>query len=57
MDTKKFLQEIRSIIREEIDYALTKKISQKQTKKDDIGTLKHGISIFNESQNAKKLIL
>ena len=56
MDTKKFLQEIRSIIREEIDYALTKKISQKQTKKDDIGTLKHGISIFNESQNAKKLI-
>lgn len=56
MDTKKFLQEIRSIIREEIDYALTKKISQKQTKKDDISTLKHGISMYNESQTAKKAV-
>lgn len=56
MDTKKFLQEIRSIIREEIDYALTKKLSQKQTKKDDISTLKHGISMYNESQTAKKVV-
>jgi hypothetical protein len=56
MDTKKFLQEIRSIIREEIDYALTKKLSQKQTKKDDISALKHGISMYNESQTTKKVV-
>jgi hypothetical protein len=56
MDTKKFLQEIRSIIREEIDYALEKKLSQKQTRKDDVSTLKHGISMYNETQSPKKII-
>lgn len=56
MDTKKFLQEIRSIIREEIDYALTKKLSEKKTKKDDISTIKHGMSIYNESQLSKKVV-
>lgn len=56
MDSRKFLQEIRSIIREEIDYALTKKLSQKQSKKDDISTLKHGISMYNESQTNKKVV-
>jgi len=55
MDTKKFLQEIRSIIREEIDYALTKKLSEKKTKKDDMSTIKHGISMYNESQSNKKV--
>lgn len=55
MDTKKFFQEIRSIIREEIDYALDKKLNQKNTKKDDISTLKHGISMYNESQTPKKV--
>lgn len=54
MDSKKFLQEIRSIIREEIDYALTKKLSQKTKKVDEISTIKHGISMYNESQIPKK---
>ena len=54
MDTKKFLQEIRSIIREEIEYAIEKKINQKQTKKDDISALKHGITMYNEIHSAKK---
>lgn len=56
MDTKKFLQEIRSIIREEIDYALTKKLSEKKTKKDDLSAIKHGISMYNESQSNKKVV-
>jgi hypothetical protein len=55
MDTKKFFQEIRSIIREEIDYALEKKLNQKTTKKDDISALKHGITMYNESQKPKKI--
>ena len=55
MDTKKFLQEIRSIIREEIEYALKKKVSQSQTKKDDISTLKHGLTMYNEVQSPKKV--
>lgn len=56
MDTKKFLQEIRSIIREEIEYALKKKVTQSQPKKDDISTLKHGLSMYNETQSPKKVI-
>lgn len=56
MDTKKFLQEIRSIIREEIEYALKKKVTQSQPKKDDISTLKHGLSMYNETQTPKKVL-
>ena len=56
MDTKKFLQEIRSIIREEIEYALKKKVTQSQPKKDDISTLKHGLSMYNETQTPKKVV-
>lgn len=56
MDTKKFLQEIRSIIREEIEYALKKKLPQSQTKKDEISTLKHGLSMYNEMQAPKKVV-
>lgn len=55
MNTKNFFTKIREIIREEIEYALEKKISQKQTKRDDISTLKHGISMYNESQTTKKV--
>ena len=55
MDTKKFLQEIRSIIREEIDYALDKKLNQKNTKRDDVSTLTHGIKIYKEQQSPKKV--
>jgi hypothetical protein len=53
MDTKKFFQEIRSIIREEIDYALDKKMNQKSNKKDDISAIKHGLTMYNESQSSK----
>jgi len=56
VDTKKFLQEIRSIIREEIDYALDKKLSQKQSKKDEVSTLKHGMTIYKEQHNPKKVV-
>jgi hypothetical protein len=56
MDSKKFLQEIRSIIREEIEYALNKKLTQNQIKKDDISTLKHGLSMYNETHTPKKVV-
>jgi galactokinase len=56
MNTKNFFTKIREIIREEIEYALEKKISQKQTKKDDVSTLKHGLSMYNESQSTKKVV-
>jgi len=49
MDTKTFLKEIRSIIREEIDYALEKKFQNKK-KEIDTETIKHGIQMFRESQ-------
>jgi hypothetical protein len=55
MNTKNFFTKIREIIREEIEYALEKKISQKQTKKDDISALKHGLSMYTESQSPKKI--
>jgi hypothetical protein len=45
MNTKNFFTKIREIIREEIEYALEKKISQKQTKRDDVSALKHGLSM------------
>ena len=56
MDTKKFLQEIRSIIREEIEYALDKKMSQKQTKKEAVSTINHGINLYKEQQTPKKVV-
>ena len=55
METKNFFSKIREIIREEIEYALDKKLSEKKTKIDDIATLKHGISMYNESQKPKKV--
>lgn len=56
MDTKKFLQEIRSIIREEIEYALDKKMSQKHTKKEAVSTINHGINLYKEQQTPKKVV-
>ena len=55
METKNFFSKIREIIREEIEYALDKKLSEKKTKIDDIATPKHGISMYNESQKLKKV--
>lgn len=53
METKKFFNEIRSIIREEIDYALEKKLGN-DAKKSDIETLKHGLKLYKEIYNGKK---
>lgn len=55
MDTKNFFTKIREIIREEIEYALDKKINQKQTKKTDVSTLNHGLSIYKEQHTTKPI--
>ena len=47
MDTKNFFSKIREIIREEIEYAIDKKLTQ--NKKTDKSTLEHGLSLYNES--------
>lgn len=49
MDTKSFLKEIRSIIREEIDYALDKKLTELK-KQDTQKSIKHGLSLYKEAQ-------
>ena len=46
MDTKNFLKEIRSIIREEIEYALEKKL---KTTKPASESIKHGLSLYKEA--------
>jgi len=48
MDSKKFFAEIRSIIREEIDYALEKRMKN-TTKKSDMDVVSHGMSIYKET--------
>lgn len=53
MDTKAFLKEIRSIIREEIEYALEKKV--KPAQKPTAEVIKHGMSLYKEAtQKAAK---
>jgi len=47
MDTKGFLKEIRSIIREEIEYALEKKL--KESKKPVKETINHGVSLYKQA--------
>lgn len=48
MDTKRFLKEIRSIIREEIEYALEKKLTE--TKKKPVHeTIDHGVSLYKQA--------
>lgn len=56
MQTKDFFSKIRAIIREEIEYALDKKLSQNQQKKDDVSVIKHGITMYKEQQQPKKSI-
>jgi viroplasmin and RNaseH domain-containing protein len=53
MDSKVFLSKIREIIREEIEYALSKK---NNTKNEQTEALLHGIRMIKESQNNKKPI-
>jgi hypothetical protein len=47
MDTKKFLKEIRSIIREEIEYALEKRLTDKKQKPVS-ETINHGINLYKQ---------
>ena len=47
MNTKSFFSKIREIIREEIEYALEKKMTNQKTKKSDISSLEHGLSLYN----------
>ena len=54
MDTSKFLKQIRAIIREEIEYALDKKLNE-STKKNDVKTLNHGMSLMKELGVLKKI--
>lgn len=46
MDTKNFLKEIRSIIREEIEYALKRQQSESK-KKSTNETIQHGLSMYD----------
>lgn len=48
MDTKGFLKEIRSIIREEIEYALEKKLRE-SSKKPVKETIDHGVSLYKQA--------
>jgi len=48
MDTKGFLKEIRSIIREEIEYALEKKLTESK-KKPVKETIDHGVSLYKQA--------
>jgi hypothetical protein len=49
MDTKSFLKEIRSIIREEIEYALDKKMKESSSKKPVKETIDHGVSLYKQA--------
>ena len=53
MDTSKFLKQIRSIIREEIEYALDKKLNENR-KRDDREVLSHGINLVKEANKVSK---
>lgn len=53
MDTSNFLKQIRSIIREEIEYALDKKLNENR-KRDDREVLSHGINLVKEANKVSK---
>ena len=53
MSLDKLLKQIRSIIREEIEYALDKKLNESK-KKDDRTVLNHGMSLMKELSSVKK---
>jgi hypothetical protein len=56
MDTSKFLKQIRSIIREEIEYALDKKLNENR-KKDDREVLSHGMNLVKSVNKTPKKTL
>jgi hypothetical protein len=53
MSLDKLLKQIRSIVREEIEYALDKKITESK-KNDDRKVLQHGMSLMKELSTTKK---
>ena len=57
MNTKSFFTKIREIIREEIEYAIDKKLAKPNTKKSDISSLEHGLSLYKEAQSPKKQVV
>lgn len=55
MSLDKLLKQIRSIVREEIEYALEKQLNESKNKiKDDRATLNHGMSLMKEMGLTKK---
>ena len=54
MSLDKLLKQIRTIIREEIEYALDKKINETKKPKDDREVLNHGMSLMKELGVSKK---
>lgn len=53
MDSKNFFSKIREIIREEIDYALNKKMNENKKSEKDI--LIQGLKMIKESEKPKKV--
>lgn len=53
MNTTNFLKQIRSIIREEIEYALDKKLNESR-KRDDRDVISHGINLVNSVRKPVK---
>jgi hypothetical protein len=47
MDAKKFLKEIRSIVREEIEYALERRLTEKKQKPVS-ETINHGMNLYKQ---------
>ena len=55
MDSENFFKKIRSIIREEIDYALEKKIPKNSvSKSSQTKEIEHGMKLYKEQYNGKK---
>ena len=54
MSVDKLLKQIRTIIREEIEYALDKKINESKKPKEDREVLNHGMSLMKELGVTKK---
>lgn len=53
MNTTNFLKQIRSIIREEIEYALDKKLNESK-KRDEREVISHGMNLVNKANKVVK---
>jgi hypothetical protein len=56
METKNFFSKIRAIIREEIEYALEKNMSDKSKNKTDVSAINHVMTIYKEQQSSNKAV-